>query len=65
MKGNFKVRATRTLRWYYTKDKIYEFIDGNASLNGNYVLLGCMSFKHFQYLYVAAEDFEEVKDDQK
>ena len=62
MPGNFKVRATRTLRGYYTKDKIYEFVYGNASLNGNHVLLGCMNFKHFQDLYIAAEDFEEVKE---
>lgn len=65
MKGNFKVRATRTLRGYYTKDKIYEFVDGNANLNGNHIVLGCMNFKHFQYLYMAAEDFEETKDNPK
>ena len=61
MHGNFRIKAIRTLKGCYIKDKVYEFINGNAKLENDIDLIGCQDFAEFQKEYWGAEeDFVEV-----
>lgn len=61
MNGNFKIKAIRTLKGCYIKDKVYEFTNGSAKIESDINLIGCQDFPEFKEAYWgASDDFIEV-----